>query len=915
MEDKIVVGSIDNGLTTNRTPINIDNDAFPVLINAYQWRGRVKRKRGTSLLGRLTRYFNSLSASYGSVTTITLNGSGVGNLLTGFSLQTNGNIVPGTVTITAPGPTIYTDPAMDGTLSPTGSINYATGQITILAQAGMAVSAVFRYYPDLPVMGIEDVDKPVTTTESTLLFDTTYSYAILNTSPYQIYDVSFYKNPATGTYAGYTQKTTPTPVKWNGQNYQQFWTTNYQGVMWATNGIENPFDPTALSMQFKLITTVTVTGATTASLAITAHGLSVGDFVFINEVATTTGINFQTGYVTTVTNANTVVVTFPNANLATNGTGGIAQYLTNNSDSTKDCLRWYDGDPTNGNATTPVLNGTKGWVNFCPPLSELSFSTGELPAAQYYLVGAKMIFPFKDRLCFIAPVVQTSTGSPIFLEDTVIYSLDGTPFYTASFTENTTVTSSTTTFFPLLTPVNQTSFPSAFFEDQIGFGGYVNSGIDEEIMTASLNEDVIIMGFEETTQSRFVFTGNDIIPFQFYTINSELPSSSTFSSVNLDRGVITRGNRGIIITSQYEAKRIDLAIPDSAFQISLTNNGSERFCSARDYINEWIYFTYRSNSQNTSNYVYPTQTLFYNYRDDSWAIFNECYTTYGQFRKQTGYTWATIGQIFPTWSSWNQPWNAGSSTLLQPEVVGGNQQGFVLIKNEGTDEANSLYIRDIASSVVTSPDHCLSNGDFIVISGCLGTVGSEVNGNVFQVQNPQQNSFTLSPQVTNGTYVGGGVVKRLYRPFIQTKQFNPSWGLSRKTRIGMQQYLLSTTDDAQITLLIYLSQNPDSAYNTGPIVPAPNTVNNSLIYSTLLYTCPESTNLGLTPANVNLQMPTASQQTRTFHRINTSLIGDTVQLAFTLSDDQMRDSEVNLQIAEIELHSFIINVVPSQLLA
>src|SRR6185369_2853726 len=98
------------------------------------------------LLNRLQRFFNSTLISYNTgSTTITLNGSGVGNLITGFSLTTlapDATIVPGTVTITAPGPTIYTDPSEDGTLSPSGSINYATGQITISAQANQAVSAV-----------------------------------------------------------------------------------------------------------------------------------------------------------------------------------------------------------------------------------------------------------------------------------------------------------------------------------------------------------------------------------------------------------------------------------------------------------------------------------------------------------------------------------------------------------------------------------------------------------------------------------------------------------------------------------------------------------------------------------------------------------------------------------------------------
>lgn len=70
-------------------------------------------------------------------------------------------------------------------------------------------------------------------------------------------------------------------------------------------------------------------------------------------------------------------------------------------------------------------------------------------------------------------------------------------------------------------------------------------------------------------------------------------------------------------------------------------------------------------------------------------------------------------------------------------------------------------------------------------------------------------------------------------------------------------------------------------------MPANNVINNSLVYSTVLYTCPESTNLGLTPANINLNMVTAEEQDEIWHRINTSLIGDTVQVGLTISNDQM----------------------------
>lgn len=910
MTTKLVVGPIDQGLRTNRLPFNIDNDSFPTLINAYQWRGRVKRKRGTSLLTRLRRFFNSNSTSYSSVVTINLVAGSV-NLLTGFGLQSTGSIIPGTVSIldTVSGDT-YTDPGMDGTLvgNPAGSgtINYGTGVITIVGVLAHAISAIFSYYPTLPVMGLREFIRLSIQFPGEIAFDTKYSYNIQTAFPYAAYDVSFYKNPIADPtlLPGYTPKSVVTPLTWNGADYQQFWTVTYQGAMWATNGIRVPFDPTNLGMQFKPITGVTIITAgngtnipAVADITILAHGLVQGDFVFINEVNGITGINWQTGYVTSADPqaANLVRVTFPIAILGGAYTNnGIAQYLTNRSNPAIDNIRWYDGDPTNGNVTTPSLTGSLGWVNFMPPLSQAPFSIAELPPDIYYLVGARMIVPFKDRLLFLGPVIQSSSKSPIYLPDTVIFSQNGTPYYTASWFDNIRNPPDPripVSISPVLVPVNQTAFAAAYFEDSIGFGGFRSSGLDEQILTVSTNEDVLIIGFN-TNQTRFVYTGNDLQPFDFYLINSELGSSSTFSAINMDKGVITRGSRGYIITGQTSAERVDVQIPDQVFQIRLTDNGPERITAARDFVNEWVYFTYPSNQLPDPTYKFPTETLLFNYRDNSWAIFRECYTTYGTFRRQTGFTWDTVGLVYPTWDEWNDPWDAGTSTLLNPEVLGGNQQGFVLTRADGTGEGNSLAIQSISGNTITSPDHCLSNQDYIIISGAIGTIDAEINNRIFSVSNATQNTFVLNPSIEIGTYFGGGLIKRMYVPFIQTKQFPIAWQDARKTRIGVQRYLLTRTNSAEIQLLIFLSQNSASAYNMGPIVPAQSSINDSLIYGTTLFTCPESTNLGLTPANVNLMTPTAQQQDQIWHRINTSLIGDTVQLGFTMSDAQMRAFDV-----------------------
>jgi hypothetical protein len=1003
MGEKIVVGPVNKGLTTNRTAFNIDDDAFPVLLNAYQWRGRIKRKRGSSFLGRLERYFNSANSSYGSITSINVVDGGA-NLLYDFGLV-SGNIVPTSVSFVS-GSNTYTDPAgtgvLVGTPAGTGTIDYESGGVSITSGGGTITTATFLYYPCLPVMGIDDEILESNDFPTNLAFDTIYSYQIdpvynrNNNNSYAIYDVSFYKNPAS--IGSYTAKGTPTPVRWNGQNYQQFWTVNYQGAIFATNGINVPFTTANKGMQYAQNSQITYTSntATTLSLTITNCPLVIGDFVFANEWGASTAanaatLNFQSGYVTSASGmyaSKSITITFPEASLATDTfVPGIIQYLTNSSNPSNDCIRYYDGDPTNGSATNPVLDNVYGWVNFCPPLSQFQYSIAGLPQAQYYLIGARTIVPYKDRLLFFGPVVQTSAGVVNYLQDTVIYSQNGTAYYNASFQGNP-VAATTQFYASYIVPNNQTATASAYFEDQIGFGGYISAGVDQAINTTYATRDVIIVGLENQ-QSRLIYTGNDVLPFLFYTINSEYGSGAPQSGIQMDEGVVSYGPKGFIITNEDSCQRIDLAIPDQVFEINLNDNGTERICAQRDFINEWIYFTYRGNE---STAVFPNQTLLWNYRDNSWATFDESFTAYGTFRPSTmTFTWATIGTQFNTWNQWNEPWNAGASTLLQPQVVAGNQQGFIVIRNQGTTEPTTLNINfsvtvtitgvtksapSVEATVVTganqfvpgqqvtfsgvvgmiqlngntytvissspttftikvdssgftdyssgglatpvepifSQDHGLNNGDYFVLNNCTGTM-AVYNGQVFSVSNAIENGFVMNPMITIGTYFGLGTITRLYRPQIMSKQFPVAWAMARKTRLGPQQYLLTTTPAGQITVLIFLSQNDEFPYNID---------NNATIYSATVYTCPESINLGLTPTfvpnmsdpkNTNLNMVTAQQQQQTWHRLNTSLLGDTVQIGFTLSDAQMYDPTLTYQFSEIELHGLILDCSPSMLLA
>jgi len=53
--------------------------------------------------------------------------------------------------------------------------------------------------------------------------------------------------------------------------------------------------------------------------------------------------------------------------------------------------------------------------------------------------------------------------------------------------------------------------------DVTGYGGFLEAGFPEAITKCDKQRDVIIVGFTGR-QTRFVYTGNDIVPFLFYTV-------------------------------------------------------------------------------------------------------------------------------------------------------------------------------------------------------------------------------------------------------------------------------------------------------------------------------------------------------------------------------------------------------------
>src|SRR5690349_10974480 len=153
MFNQVTIGGYPSGgLTTDRKPLMLADEAFSKLQNAYVFRERTKKRIGTDSMGRLQRQVsvNGHNLTAGSI-----------NLISVLSLGTTAQIVPGSINIVggADG-TTYTDPTKNGIFTATGgtgtggTINYATGVLTIIGGGNEAITGTISYFPGLPVMGI-----------------------------------------------------------------------------------------------------------------------------------------------------------------------------------------------------------------------------------------------------------------------------------------------------------------------------------------------------------------------------------------------------------------------------------------------------------------------------------------------------------------------------------------------------------------------------------------------------------------------------------------------------------------------------------------------------------------------------------------------------------------------------------------
>jgi len=206
----LIGGYPGGGLTTDRKPMMLANEAFSKLENAYVFRERTKKRDGSVSMERLRRLYASASLGVSGASPW---GFSIYALL-GITPEPNAEIEPGSVSITiATIPNPFLDQG-DGTLTNAtpgnfGIINYMAGTVILVHTAGpgQAATISFGYFPSLPVMGIRNRDVATIGIDSSVFFDTVYAYQYVNG----------FQELAPGT-------------TWTGTNKDFFWSCNYQGA-------------------------------------------------------------------------------------------------------------------------------------------------------------------------------------------------------------------------------------------------------------------------------------------------------------------------------------------------------------------------------------------------------------------------------------------------------------------------------------------------------------------------------------------------------------------------------------------------------------------------------------------------------------------------------------------------------------
>ncbi len=288
MYDAQLIAPYNSGLKQYFKPFLTDRDSFTEMLNCYTTRGTVRKREGTSLIGRLPVWATGATLTDASPPVVAAAAHG---LATGDMVWLE-NVVNSTITSIAPSasPTTITTAAphglgagdiitiegVTGTMDPyindvvftvlsvgsntftinadTNGLTYIAGgtvflepidnhafQITVINPNSFSLQYLGGSNPGgnvaaagpatgidvfLPVVGLRQRIIPTSVDQNLVGFNPKKAYLFVPGSPL-------------GTFTDISFTPTGTPVSWTGTKDNFFWTSNYANSMWITNNVDH----------------------------------------------------------------------------------------------------------------------------------------------------------------------------------------------------------------------------------------------------------------------------------------------------------------------------------------------------------------------------------------------------------------------------------------------------------------------------------------------------------------------------------------------------------------------------------------------------------------------------------------------------------------------------------------------------
>jgi hypothetical protein len=565
--------------------------------------------------------------------------------------------------------------------------------------------------------------------------------------------------------------------------------------------------------------------------------------------------------------------------------------------------------------TFSQANGVNAWTPFSyspdvvqnpanlQPITVTRTTTGNNQIIANYVQQCRIILPFKNRLILLNTIENNANGATAMAGVTPAtyatstntafparcrYSHNGSPFATNAWLEQ-----------------NQTYNPFATGVVNADGGGFIDAATDEQIVSAEFIKDRLIVYFERSTWE-LAYTGNEILPFIWQKLNTELGSQGTFSSVPFDTQVMVTGNTGIHACNGSNVDRIDQKIPYEVFNDFKTSGSATlRICGIRDYYTELVYWIFQ-NTAVTEFQNFDNQILVYNYKTGSWALFDDCYTTFGYFEQSIDMTWAS--SIPLTWQESNFAWNDNIVEANKRQILAGTPEGYVVII--GADVARNAPAMQITNLVndgtgiitLTIINHNFtanptnySNTDYILTENIVADAATMLfmNGTTFPVATVvDANNITINTYgaLLANTYYGGGTGTRVSNIQMETKWINPYFNKDRSLYLYKVDFSVTRTEAGAITVDYYPSSSTVSMLDQGA-------ASGALLGTGVLETSPYAL------------YPLEASQEILWHPVYFQTTGESIQLALFFTDEQMINPNVTL--CDFQLQAFILYTQPT----